>query len=146
MPHHAEHHIAGRLGDDESVPEPGTIVRLILKGKAFGDWIEAKRSLPGGSIAVGDMVTQTTTVAQVYDASGNPSGPEISDQAAVDAARQKGRSIGIYGPLTLTEADDASVWTGRAVEAYKAMQQRPVAESAGDPYADVPPMDDEPPF
>ena len=31
------------LGDDESVPEPGTIVRLILKGKAFGDWIEAKK-------------------------------------------------------------------------------------------------------
>ena len=69
------------LGDDESVPEPGTIVRLILKGKAFGDWIEAKRSLPGGSIAVGDVVTQTTTVAQVYDASGNASGPEISVQA-----------------------------------------------------------------
>ena len=27
------------LGDDHHVPEAGEVVRLILKGKAFGDWI-----------------------------------------------------------------------------------------------------------
>ena len=82
------------LGEDEYVPEPDSC-SLDLKGKAFGDWIEAKRSLPGGAIAVGDVVTQTTTIAQVYDAQGNPSGPETNDQKTVDQARQKGRSVGL---------------------------------------------------
>ena len=94
------------------------------------------------------MVTQTTDRAQVYDAQGNASGPEISDQDAVAAARQKGRSIGIYGPLTLHEGKADSEWTAKAVVAYGAMQERPVAEPAGDPYAGVPAGfdPDEPPF
>lgn len=111
------------LGDHESVPEPGDIVRLILKGKAFGDWIEAKNALPGGSVAVGDVVTQTTAVAQVYDPSGNPTGGEITDQAGIDAARVKGRSVGIYGPLTLKVSDDP-MWEAKAVEAYNSLKDR----------------------
>lgn len=130
------------LGDSEGVPEPGTIVRLILKGKAFGDWIEAKRSLPDGTVAVGDVVTQTTSVAQVYDAQGAPSGPELTEQSAVDQARTKGRSVGIYGPLTLRAPKEGSEWADKAIAAYKAMQAPIPAETA----APTPDDDDEPPF
>lgn len=128
------------LGEDEGIPEPGSIVRLILKGKAFGDWIEAKKSLPGGTVAVGDVVSQTTTVAQVYDAQGNTSGGEISDQSAVDAARAKGRSVGIYGPLTLRVPKGGSEWSDKAVAAYKSLQSQ-----ASIP-AETVQEDDDPPF
>lgn len=132
------------LGEDESVPEPGDIVRLILKGKAFGDWIEAKRQLPSGVLAVGDVVTQTTTLAQVYDAQGSPTGGEITDQAAVDGARARGRSIGIYGPLTLREPKDNSEWTDKAVAAHMSAQAPIPAEASS---ADADRWDgDEPPF
>lgn len=122
------------LGDTENVPEPGDIVRLILKGKAFGDWIEGKRALPGGTLGVGDVVTQTTAVAQVYDAQGNPSGPEITRQADVTAARAKGRSVGIYGPLTLAAAESGSEWLAKAVDTYRTLAtpvETPAASAAG---------------
>lgn len=113
------------LGDMEEVPEPGQIVRLILKGKSFGDWIEAKRALPNGTLGVGDVVTQTTTVAQVYDAQGNASGPEVTNQDAVVQAKMKGRSVGIYGPLTLDTPEANSEWTEKAVTAYRTMLASP---------------------
>lgn len=131
------------LGEDEGVPAPGDIVRLILKGKSFGDWIEAKKSLPNGQTAVGDVVVQTTNSAQVYDAQGNATGPELTDQDAINAARQKGRSVGVYGPVILREPKSGSEWTAKAIEAYNSMQQRVSAES-GSRVAD--PVDDEPPF
>jgi hypothetical protein len=140
------------LGDEEGVPDPGTIVRLILKGKAFGDWIEAKKSLPSG-ISVGDVVTQTTTVAQVYDAQGNPSGPEVTDQAGVDQARAKGRSVGIYGPLTLRAPAAGSEWLDKAVEAYQSLRAPIPAETSASASASAPAAadpwgtaTDEPPF
>lgn len=142
------------LGKDEDayVPEPGTIVRLILKGKVFGDWIEAKKSLPEGTVAVGDVVTQNTTMAQVYDAQGNASGDLITDQSMVIQARNKGRTIGIYGPLTLHAPKEGSEWTEKAVAAYRSMQASIPAEDPRDepPPSDEPPFgydsDDEPPF
>lgn len=110
------------LDDYEGIPKPGDIVRLILTGKAFGDWIDAKKQLPGGAVAVGDLVTQTTTVAIVYKDEGETAGPEITDQAMVDQARAKGRTVGIYGPLTLTINPSQESIT-QAVAAYKALQE-----------------------
>lgn len=134
------------LGDEESVPEPGAIVRLILKGKAFGDWIEAKKSLPGGTVAAGDIVTQTTKVAQVYDAQGEPSGPELTDQDDVTKARTKGRSVGIYGPLTLREPKAGSEWTAKAIEAHRDLERTEHAITTDAPAGGATDDDDEPPF
>lgn len=144
------------LGEDEYIPEPGSIVRLILKGKAFGDWIEAKRSLPDGAVAVGDIVTQTTAVAQVYDAQGNASGGEVTDQSVVDQARSRGRSIGIYGPLRLRAPAEGSEWVDKALAAYRSLQGSIPAETPVNSYAGVSASasapagrgyaDDEPPF
>lgn len=135
------------LGDDESVPDEGAIVRLILKGKSFGDWIDAKKSLPDGAVAVGDVVTQTTNVAQVYDAQGNASGAETTDQIQVDSARARGRSVGIYGPLTLRLPKDGSEWTAKAITAYRGLSSAEVSTPvANTPAAPDYHIDDEPPF
>lgn len=133
------------LGDDESVPAPGDIVRLILKGKSFGDWIDAKKTLPDGAVAVGDVVTQTTALAQVYDAQGNASGGEITDQTLVDQARAKGRSVGIYGPLTLKAPTAGSEWTAKAISAYRSLSVAEAAppETTASSFSGI---DDEPPF
>jgi hypothetical protein len=131
------------LGEDEHIPAEGDLVRLILKGKAFSDWIQNKAEL-GRPVNVGDVVTQTTDRAQVYDAQGNPSGAEITDQAAVNAV-PRGRSVGIYGPITVRAPKDGSPWVAKAEEAYHGLQEPIVAEpeaaSAGG-FDD----DSEPPF
>jgi hypothetical protein len=131
------------LGDDEHVPEAGELARLILKGKAFADWIEAKREL-GRPVNVGDIVQQTTDKAQVYDAQGNPSGPEIADQAEVERV-PRGRSVGIYGPVTLREPKPNSEWLTKAEEAYHNLNAIP-AEDDSAATADSNVVDDEPPF
>lgn len=134
------------LGDDEHLPAPGELARLILKGASFGNWIEAKGAL-GRPIAVGDVVTQVTEFAQVYDASGNATGSQITDQFTLEGV-PRGRSVGIYGPLLITAAPPGSEWTPKAEEAYYALAPRtsvPAEVPAGGGsfgYAD----DSEPPF
>lgn len=137
------------LGDDEHIAGEAELVRLILKGKAFGDWIESKAAL-GRPVQVGDIVCQMTDRAQVYDAKGNPSGAEITDQATVDAV-PRGRTIGIYGPITLRAPKDGSEWVARAEEAYHALREPVAAEvasvSSGGGFADTDSFaDDGPPF
>lgn len=129
------------LGEDEHVPETEDLVRLILKGKAFGDWIESKAALDR-PVEVGDVITQTTDRAQVYDAQGNASGAEITDQASLNAV-PRGRSVGIYGPVTLRAPKDGSPWVAKAEAAYHSLQAPIAAESDLPPE---PPEDEEPPF
>jgi hypothetical protein len=129
------------LGEDEHVPTPEELVRLILKGKAFADWLKAKADLHR-KVQVGDVVTQTTDRAQVYDANGNPSGGELTDQAAVNAVPHN-RSIGIYGPITVREPKEGSPWVAKAEAAYHSLSEPIVAEPDLPPE---PPDDDEPPF
>jgi len=133
------------LGDDEHVPEPEELVRLILKGKSFGDWIESK-SVLGRPVNVGDIVTQVTDSAQVYDSNGNPSGAELTDQAAVNAV-PRGRSVGIYGPVNLRAPKNGSEWLTKAEAAYHSLKDPIPAESgaAADGFEDDD-QDDEPPF
>lgn len=88
------------LGDHVAVPEVGDLVRVILRGKGFADWIEfANANAP----QVGDVVEQITTTAQAYDANGNAKGGEMATQAEVDAL-PRSTTIGIYGPLTVRRA------------------------------------------
>lgn len=140
------------LGEDEHIAEESELVRLILKGKAFGDWIETKASL-GRPVQVGDVITQVTDRAQVYDAQGNPSGSEITDQETVNRV-PRGRSVGIYGPVTLRAPKNGSEWIAKAEEAYHSLRTPLVAESyqsppddGGYPAPEEPAYDDsEPPF
>jgi hypothetical protein len=131
------------LGDDEYVPAAEEIVRLILKGKSFADWIQVKNDL-GRLVQVGDVVTQVTESAQAYDAQGNPSGGEITDQATINSL-PRGKSVGIYGPITLRAPKSGSEWVAKAEAAYHSLRE-PIAAEVEDPYTDVPLSDDEPPF
>lgn len=131
------------LGENEFVPEEGQLVRLILKGKAFGDWIESKAGL-GRQIEVGDIVTQVTDRAQVYDQNGNPSGSEITDQATLNAV-PRGKSVGVYGPITVREPKANSPWIAKAEEAYHSLRE-PIAAESPAAKDDFDNDDDEPPF
>lgn len=121
------------IGDDVEVPEPGTPVRLILGGKAFGDWIEERKSHRNGKICVGDVIVQQTTRAQAYDVSGNPKGAEITSQDEIDAIRAKAPStaIGVYGPITLHEPKDQQ-WVAAAEQAYRQATAVVLDEVPGD--------------
>lgn len=127
------------IGDLTKVPEPGDIVRLILRGGAFGDWIEARKSHRNGGLRVGDVVVQTVEFAQCYDAGGSPKGNKITDQATADAV-PRGTTVGFYGPLTLHEPKpDGAEWVAKAEEAYREANAIQLAPAAGA-------VDDEEPF
>lgn len=129
------------LGDDEHDSHPEEVVRLILKGKSFADWIQAKNDL-GRPVQVGDIVSQVTDRAQVYDAQGQASGAEITDQTTLTNV-PRGKSVGIYGPITLREPRVGSDWVAKAEAVYHALHEPIQADNtdSSDPVAD-----DEPPF
>ena len=70
----------------------------------------------------------------------------------VDQARAKGRSVGIYGPLTLRVPDTREEeWTGKAVAAYRSLNSAeasaptPTGSSSGSTWEPANTYD-EPPF
>lgn len=107
--------VAG-IGDTIGVPEPGAELRLILRGGAFGDWIEARKTHRNGHLNVGDVVVQVVEFAQAYDANGGIKGGRLTDQAAIDALPRQ-TTIGFYGPLSLHEPKDQQ-WVAAAEAAY----------------------------
>ena len=108
------------LGDDTHVPEPGERCRLIIHGKSFAEWIEALRNHRGGKqLKVGDVVKITVDHAQAYDASGQPKGGPITDQAAADAL-PRSTAVGYYGPLSLHEHNDHA-YLSAAQAAHRAL-------------------------
>jgi hypothetical protein len=128
-----------RLGDEGGVPAAGDRVRVILKAKGFGDWIEARRSHRKGKLNVGDVLVLETRWAQQYDQDGNPKGPKIEDQAAADAV-PRNVTIGFYGSLTLKEGTEQR-WIVAAEQAYREdeaaqRQQQAIELEGGDDFAD----------
>ncbi len=126
------------IGDDQGIPESGDIVRLILKGKAFADWIQAEKAL-GRQLQVGDCVKQRTTSAQVYDANGDPKGSPLTTQAEVDAV-PRSQTVGIYADLKLEPGTEE--WIAKAEAAYRAATAIPLTPAAAPAAQTVP--DEEP--
>jgi hypothetical protein len=131
-----------RIGEEGGVPAPGDRVRLILKAKGFGEWIEARRQHRRGGLNVGDVLVLETLWAQQYDQDGNPKGAKIEDQAAADAV-PRNVTIGFYGPLSIREGTDPQ-WIQAAEEAYRADEaakrqqdaiKLPAGDEEGDDYA-----------
>lgn len=82
----------------------------------------------------------------MYDAQGQPTGGEITDQETLNSV-PRGRSVGIYGPITVREPKQGSEWVEKAEQAYYSLKDAVPAESdsvptGDDPYSDVPPPDD----
>ena len=102
---------AGIGSDPATVPQAGEVCRMILRGKSFGDWIEAKNAL--GPLNVGDVVSQTTDHAITYTASGQAAAT-LRTQAELDSV-PRGQSVGVYGPLTLRRSrPDEAQWVNQA--------------------------------
>ena len=138
-----------KLGDEASVPAPGDRVRVILKAKGFGDWIEARKGHRKGKLNVGDLLTLATRWAQQYDQDGNPKGNKIETQAEADAV-PRNVTIGFYGPISLSEGSDPA-WIEAAEQAYRddqasEHQQRAIPLGDGDDFDDEFGDDDEVPF
>jgi hypothetical protein len=129
------------IGDRSSVPVPGDRVRLILKGKAFGDWIDARKKHRNNRFNVGDVLSFDTTHAQAWNSDASPKGPKILTQADADAV-PRGTSIGFYGTLALVPGQEAA-WIEAAETAYRedenAERQKraiPLADATSDDYLD----------
>ncbi len=119
------------IRDDVDVPAAGAQVRMILRGRAYGDWIEATRN---HTLHVGDVVTQVTDRAVVYSAAGAAE-RELTTQADVDAV-PRGRTLGVYGPLTVRAAAPTEApWVQLAEAAYMEADRTPLA--AGNDYDDL---------
>lgn len=114
------------IGDQVSVPTPGDKVRLILRGQAFGQWIEAKKVLHG-KVQTGDIVTQTTEYGQAYDAFGKPIGRPLTLQEDINVLPRQ-TTIGIYGTITLRHHNpndpDERTWAQKADVAHHADRQQ----------------------
>lgn len=125
------------VGNSENftTPEAGDVVRLILKGKAFGQWIDGLKAMQGVQRA-GDIIEMTVDQAQAYDADGNVKGPVISTQAEADKV-PRGVTLGFYGPLTLRACTPAEMdWVTKADEAYATIAAGRTADAGdfGEPF------------
>jgi hypothetical protein len=123
--------------DEPRIPAEGEIVRAILKGKAYGDWIDASKEL-GRKIGVGFIVEMDTTIAQAYDEHGQPQGPEMTTQEQADAV-PRGRSLGFYGPLTVRVPEGAEevAWDTKACQFYNDSQRPDAAVATAQPVEDL---------
>ena len=129
------------IGDKSGVPAPGDRVRVILKAKGFGDWIEARKAHRGGKFNVGDVLVMSTDKAQQYDQNGTPKGAEIRTQADADAV-PRSATLGFYGTIALAPGQEAA-WIEAAETAYRddettERQKRaiPLADATSDGYVD----------
>lgn len=118
------------IGDRQEVPAPGEPVRFILRGKGYGQWIDARKTHRGGKLCVGDVVSRTIDHAQAYNADGSPKAGQIKTQEEADKL-PRSTTVGFYGELQLSTPDDEA-WVQRAEAAYKAWQDTQRTELADD--------------
>ncbi len=121
--------IAG-IGDEEGVPEAGSVNRIILRGGGFGQWIDAKKA--HGQLHIGDVVVMRSEYAQQYDSNGSTVGPQITDQDTINTKKMAGQTVGVYGPLEIRSArPEEADWVTKAVAHYNAATAVPVADGPG---------------
>lgn len=109
---------AGIGQDPPAPPAAGEVVRTILRGLAFGQWIDAKNA--HGTLQVGDIITLTTTHGQAYDAGGKPTGDRLTTQAECDAVPRT-QALGMYGDISIRRATAAEAqWVQAAEREYLA--------------------------
>lgn len=126
--------VAG-LGGNDAVPEPGDLVRVILRGGGYGQWIDAEGACAGRK--VGDVITITSTHGQAYDANGRPSGGQLTTQADIDAL-PRSVTLGIYGDLAIRRAEASEEpWVTKAEAAYHSLATERRIDLEPAPAADL---------
>lgn len=127
--------VTGKAGEERAI-EPGDVVRFILKGGAYSEWIEAenthKERVTKLGARPGDVVEREITHAQAWNEDATKRGGQLFTQAEADSV-PRGVSLGYYGPLTIRAATPAEAeWDAKACAIYTD-GQRP-QESASDPF------------
>jgi hypothetical protein len=124
------------IGDEVGVPEPGDVVRVIVRGKQAGDWIDGKKAHRNNKLIVGDILRTVVELAQCYDANGSPKGNAITDQATADAV-PRSTTMGYYGPLTLhVPTAEHAQWVDAAEKAHRALTE--IVLDNPEPFATAP--------
>lgn len=129
------------IGEDPAeIPAPGTIVRDIIKGQAASQWIDAQKGISGGAARY-DVYTTTTTNAVTYDANGTATGAPITTNEQLNAV-PRGRSVGIYGDLTVRMyGPNDATWVTMAQAAHMAASREPLPNApVSAPAADLAPF------
>lgn len=121
------------LGDSTGVPEPGDVVRMILRGGGFGDWIEAKKT--HGQLNIGrDVIEHVVQYGQAWSAEGKEIGGQMTTQAECDLV-PRSTSLGYYGPLTMRQATaDEMAWAAKAEAWCIAQRGTAVPERDEEPF------------
>ncbi len=125
---------AAAIGDVENVPNRGEVVRMILKGGGFGQWIEAKNgfaSTAGRGLQVGDRIYINTTHVIRYESMGaHRALGEFRDQADLEAYYQtpaftgRRESLGFRGDLKMRPANpDEAAFVAECEAAYHQLAQ-----------------------
>ena len=105
------------IGGVVGVPAPGDVVRMILRGGAFGDWIDAKKEL-GFAPRIGDVVESTIEYGQAWSEAAAEVGGKLTTQAECDAV-PRNTSLGYYGKLLVRAATPAEAeWDAKACAFY----------------------------
>lgn len=110
--------MATSLGDIVEVPQRGQVVRVILKGGAFGQWIEgvnAMKKALNRQLQVGDLIQMTTTHATRYESTGQnrelgdiTTAEELDQYYATSMAyRDRRESLGFRGGLDIQACPDS---------------------------------------
>jgi hypothetical protein len=140
---HTSDMVAG-IGEDEAAPARGEIVRAILKGGGYGDWIDAKKGL-GRPVQVGDMFMLDTTHAVRYSGTTYSELGQVATQDEVDVWRQsranldRKESLGFRGRLALRAPSDAeAAFVVECEQAYHQLARQGITlydnDNQGEPF------------
>lgn len=140
------------LGQENMVPERGQVVRLILKGGGYGQWIDSLKAFYadnpdlGRGFSVGDLVGLGTDEAIRYRSMGDhaelgkmTAQAEVNDYFAGRDPQDRSESVGFRGPLGMQPATDAA-FTVECEQAYYELEKQGIQldEPAG-PFDEAPP-------
>ena len=124
------------IGDDTGIPEPGDVVRLILRGGGYGDWITAKNE--HGALGIGrDIVTLDVEYGQAWSEGAKEIGGKLTTQAECDLV-PRATSLGYYGPLAIRHATAEELpWAAKAEAWCIAGKGTEVSEGSADASEDM---------
>lgn len=117
------------LGEDESAPTRGQIVRLILDRGAAAQFLQA-RDAYGGPLKVGLLIGMNTTHGIRYNATTYKELGQLDTQADLDdwrqspANTQRKESVGMRGEIAIKDNDDLG-FVEECKQAYHELNRQP---------------------
>ena len=122
------------IGGEEAPPEEGDIVRVILRGGGYGQWIDALKTLPR-VVHVGDILDMDTTHAVRFMSSGDfrelgqfTTSEEIAAYKQGDEWMNRKETLGYRGSLSIRiPTDEEGDIVTKAEAAYHRLNKETIA-------------------